>query len=227
MRRAISIVIFMFLGCCMPPPLQKGDVSSLFSSIVSENKFLKVTASGIVQVNVNGEVHTGSIDVEWNDSGAFNATFYGPLGITLGSIRATATQGTVKFDEGAYTFSPMQTMDSLPFAWGSRITFGELEEILLGRIPVIYASRLQEKPDSIFNGPRTIFALWETDSMEIRTEVQKRSQQLGAVTFFYKKSMPFPRVTLSSFKEKQAHKIELRENDRNYFSIKYTSVKCY
>jgi hypothetical protein len=217
--------VLVLAACSVPPPLQKGDLPSLFAPLFSVRGCTAVVASGEVKVCIDGETHTGSVDVGRSNDGRFEATFYGPFGMTLGSIRATADSGTATFDQGAYALFPDRTMGALPFTWGSDLTFGELEDILVGGIPVAYASRLLQRPDSIIEGRRTISALWKTDTVDVRAEVHRRSQQIVAVTLVLKKRVPFPQVAFGSFKEGRAHKIELRENDRNYFLLRYTKVK--
>ncbi len=216
----------LLVACSVPPPLQKDDVPPLFASLFPEKKVKKVIAFGKVKVSIDGEMHSGSIEVRWNDSGEFSADFYAPLGIIIGSIKAAAGRGTVAFEAKEYAFTMAQTMDTLPFAWGRDLTFGDLLEILLAQMPAPYTSCLRSRPDSLSNERRTISALWKTDSCEIQAEIGRRSCTPESVKLVFKKHAPFWCLKIGSFEEFRAHKIELRENDRNYFSITYTKVKC-
>jgi hypothetical protein len=221
---SIAALLFL-LTCTPPPPLQKEEVPPVVALMFTENKFSTVAASGEAHLSIDGEVHRGTIEVHWDSTGKFNADFYAPLGIIVGSIKADSNSGTVTFDEGAYSFAMSQTMDTLPFAWGRDLTFGELISILIGKIPVIYAARLQRLPDFCVNERKTISALWKTDSLDIQATIRKRSREAESFTLIFKRRTPFRSVTFRSFSRGQVHKIELRENDRNYFSIKYTKVK--
>jgi len=218
--------VLLFLTCSPPPPLQKDEVPPVVALMFTENKLSTVAAFGEVRLSIDGEVHRGTIEVHWDSTGRFNADFYAPLGIIVGSIKAHDGRGTVTFDEGTYTFTIAQTMDTLPFAWGHDLAFGELIRILIGKMPVAYATRLQQQPDSCINGRKTISALWKTDTLDIQADVRKRPREVEKLAFIFKKPPGWRQVMLQSFTQGRAHKIELRENDRNYFSIKYTKVKC-
>lgn len=213
-------------SCSTPPPLQKDDVPKLLALLSTEHDFKTVAASGDVRVAINGEVHRGTIEVHWNNNGRFNADFYAPFGMIAGSIKATEDGGTVTFEENEYNFTATQTMDTFPFAWGRDLTFGELMMVLLGRIPAAYANRLQLLPDSCSNERKTISSLWKTDTLDIQAIMRKQAAGDVKVMFIFKKHQPFRYLLLQSFKQGRAFKIEFRENDGNYFSIKYTKVKC-
>ena len=185
-----------------------------------------IAASGDVRISIDGEMHKGTIEVHWHDNGCFNADFYGPFGVIAGSIKATESGGTVTLDEGQYNFAFTQTMDTLPFAWGKDLIFGDLVMVLLGRMPSAYATRMQLSPDSCSNERKTISGLWKTDSLDIEAIIRKGSERNASVMFVFKKHPPFRYLNFQSFKQGRAFKIEFRENDRNYFSIKYTKVKC-
>lgn len=221
---SIAVLLFL-LTCTPPPPLQKEEVPPVVALMFTENNFSTVAASGEVHLSIDGEVYRGTIEVHWDSTGTFNADFYAPLGIIVGSIKADSNSGTVTFDEGTYSFTMTQTMDTLPFTWGRDLKFGELIRILIGKIPGIYAVRLQQPPDSCINERKTISALWKTDTLDIQATIRRRSMEGESFTLIFKRRAPFRSVTLRSFSQGQVHKIELRENDRNYFSVKYTKVK--
>jgi len=117
-------------------------------------------------------------------------------------------------------------MDALPFTWGQDLTLGDLMRIMMGEVPLACAARLRQPPDSCIDGRKTISVLWKTDTIEIRAILEKKSRGAECLVFIFKKSMPYRSLTLQSFSGRHAHKIELRENDTNYFSIRYAKLKC-
>ena len=217
---------FLFAGCSMPPPLRIDDVPTLSAGLFPEQNFRQVTAFGKVELSIEGESHTGTVEVRWKNTGQLSADFYAPLGIIIGSVKAADGQGTVSFDGKEHSFSMTQTMDTLPFAWGRDLTFGDLVRILLAQPPAVYVSYLKNPPDSLVQERRTICARWKTDSIGAEVRIRTRSHVPEKVMFVCKKRSAFWSLTLSAFDHQRANKIELRENDKNYFSIKYTEVNC-
>jgi hypothetical protein len=230
MRQFLQICIVAFLllqSCSPPPPLFRQDVPGAVGMIFTGVNSTAVDAFGAVSLAVEGEVHHCSIEVHGDTTGRFTADFYAPLGISVGSIRCDRNQGTVVFDEGKYTFSKTQTLDTLPFSWGHDLTLSDLQDILLGTVPASFAERLGHQPDSFIDGKKAISVVWKTDTLDIRAKLRKRGKAAESFAFIYKKTEPFRMVTLGEMRKGQAHKIDLRENDRNYFSIRYTDLKRY
>jgi hypothetical protein len=219
---AVSLV---FLTCSTPPPLLKDDIPDATASMVTGDSIRAVAAFGDVRFAVDGELHRGSVEVHRDGAGVFSADFYAAFGITVGSVRLENGQGTVCIDGGTYTFSEAQTMDTLPVAWGQDLTMHDLTHVLLGEVLPACAALLRQRPDSCVDGKKTIIALWKTDSIDIEVCLKKRSREMKSVFFVFKRHAPFRFLTLKSFSGGRAHIIELRENDRNYFSIRYKELK--
>ena len=200
MRRLFSTVgalaaAAFLAGCTVPPPLQRSEVTSLFSPMFSREQPGPVTAYGEVTFAVNGEIHSGGIEVR-SDSGTFMADFYGPMGIMIGSIDASSNRGTMRFQGKVREFDLAQTIDSLPFGWKKSITFRELFRIMLGHVPPDFEAPLQKPADTIINGSRTITSLWKTDSFEISALIKKKPPEVREVVFIFK-SIIFLRPSLS------------------------------
>jgi len=223
---SIPFVLMIFV-CSPPPPLPLEDVPAAIALMFPEGTVSTVAAFGDVRVTLEGEEHRGKVEVHRRGTGEFSADFYALLGITVGSIRADNDRGTVAFDDGTYTFTTTQAMDTLPFTWGQDLTLGDLMRIMTGEVPLACAARLQRPPDSYIDGRKTISALWKTDTVDIRAVLRKKSREAECFVVVYKRSTPYRSLTLQSFSGGRAHKIELRENDTNYFSIRYTKLNCH
>jgi hypothetical protein len=222
----ICIIAFLLLNFCTPPPpLLTQDVPGAIGMMFTTVNSAGVKAFGEVRLAVDGEVHHCSIETHGDTEGRFTADFYAPLGITVGSIRSDRTKGTVALETGNYTFSRMQTLDTLPFSWGHDLTLADLQDILLGTVPASYAQRLSRQPDTFIDGKKAISVVWKTDTLDIAAKFLKRGKAAESFAFIYKKNGPIRSVTLGAMKNGRAHKIDLRENDRNYFSINYTDLK--
>ena len=221
----IPAVLVLF-ACSPPPPLPLEDVPAAVALMFPGDSASTLAAFGDVRVTLEGEEHRGKVEVHRHGTGEFSADFYALFGLTVGSIRADNDRGTVAFDGRTYTFTMTQSMDTLPFTWGQDLTLGDLTRIMMGEVPLAWAARLQQPPDSCVDGKKTISALWKTDTLDIRAELRKKSRETECVVFIFKKLRPYRSLTLQSFSGKRAHKIELRENDANYFSIRYARLKC-
>jgi len=218
--------VLMLFTCSPPPPLPLEDVPAAVALITPEDTVSAIAAFGDVRVTIDGEEHRGKLEVHRRGTGEFSADFYALLGITVGSIRADNDRGTVAFDGGTYAFTKTQAMDTLPFTWGQDLTLGDLMRIMTGEVPLACAERLRQAPDSCIDGGKTISALWKTDTLDIRAILRKKSREAECFVFVFKKRKPYRSLTLQAFSGRRAHKIELRENDTNYFSIRYAKLKC-
>ena len=219
-------VLFLFLLtlACTPPPLvHKESIPALFDSHLAPRSPAAGTAYGDARICIDGESYAGSADVVW-DTGSFKAHFYGPLGVVIASVEEAGGRGRVLFDEGDYSFGRDQTMDTLPFSWGSDLTFGDLAIMLTGRVPELFGTRVSRPPDSVVEGRKAINAWWKTDTLQMRVKIRRNKPRVEGVEIICTRHREPWFFSLGKFKRGVAHKIELRENDRNYFLIKYTKV---
>lgn len=219
---------FLFTSCIPPPALDLQHPPDFCVSFLPVAAMGTGTASGDATIRNKNEVHNGNFDVQKDQKGLISADLYGPLGISVASLHADPQQGTIMFENREYTCGINQTMDTLPLEWGKGLTFGEFLQIILGRIPAAASETLCKKePDSIVKKRNTIYALWKTDSLELRVEINARSRRVTAVNLYFRKKEPGWRLLLGSFHKGIAHKIQFREDDGNYFLIHYTKVNFH
>lgn len=211
--------------CSPPPPFELQNLQGLCGDSFQDSVIRPGTASGDIVVRNNSEVHNGNIDVKQERDGLFKVDFYGPLGISIASLYADSQQGTISFEDRTYTFLFNQTMDTLPLEWGRDLTFKEFFSIIRGKIPEVTAKSLCKKqPDSLAEKRNTIYALWKTDSLKIRVEINRKSGQVKAASIYFNKHAPFWQLNMGSFHNGIAYKIQFQQNDGNYFLIHYTKV---
>jgi hypothetical protein len=213
----------MGLCLCTPPPLQTESSGDLFDSLKHQRTPDAVTAFGDAEISINGERHSCSIETKWKKNG-FQTDFYGPLGMVVASIHADSLQGTATVRDKEYSFAVNRTMDTLPFSWASDLTFGDFERVMIGVLPSAIFPKLNDRPDTISREKKAIFTLWKTDSLEMRVKIGVRSQKIESVSVAFKKRTPFWYLTMAAPQQGIFRKIELRENDTNYFIIKYLKV---
>lgn len=181
-------------------------------------------ASGETTICIGGEVHSGAVDAKLDSNGLFAANIYGPLGILIASVSADTEQGSVTTEKGMQSFRRDQTMDTLPFAWGSNCTFNDLIAVFSGRAPESLAVILDCPPDSISDKKKTINIIWNTDILRAGMTIRKKTNRVETVFFQHKKNAVWY-LKLAGFRQGRAYKIELREDDRNYFSITYEKIR--
>lgn len=220
------VALLLLSSCSPPPPLLRDDFPSVTASLTDAlDRMSAVTAFGDVRLAVGGDLYRGSVEVRRSGIGAFSAEFYAAFGITVGSVRMEKGRGTVCIDNGTYTFSGAQIMDTLPVAWGRDLTVEDLAHALLGEVPPVCAALLRRRPDSCVDAKKTISARWKTDSMDIEASLTKRSRKTERLIIVFKRRTPYSFLTFGSFSGGRAYKIELRENDGNYFSIRHRKLK--
>jgi hypothetical protein len=219
----IGILLLCLCAVCTPPPplgsaprmteiLPKGEISSPFS------------ANGKAIIATDRERYQGSIDVSCDSNGVFNALWYGPLGIVVASLAADTVSGVVTVDNGTFAFRRDQTMDTLPFAWGGGLRFGDQIDIISGRIPGPVGSVACGPYDSLWIKKKAINMRWKTDNMTILAVVGRKTGMIEKIVATIKGKKPWT-LTMDRFRNGSAYKIEVKEDDRNYFSIHYERVR--
>jgi hypothetical protein len=210
---------------CTPPVLvPKDGPVLLWGPLLAGRGPAAGSAYGDAVICVDGESYAGSAEVRWDSGGGFRAHFYAPLGALIASAEGDGGSGRVQFDGGDYSFGSGQTMDTLPFSWGSDLSFGDLALMLRGRVPPALGAVFDRPPDTVVEGRTAINAVWKTDTCLARAKIRRKGPGMEEARF--ERGSPGARwvFSLRKFKRGIAHKIELRENDRNYFLIKYTNV---
>lgn len=201
------------------------DLPSLINTLVTRDTYRGfLNASGEATICINGEIHNGTIDIQTGTSGALSASIYGPLGVSIASIRADSIEGSLVFDKGTRFFRRSQKMDSLPYAWGRDLSFNDLTAIITGGIPDSFKIVLNSPPDATQESKKTINLLWKTDNLTIKASIRKKDKYIEVMEFLCTRQMHWS-LALSNFKQGFAYKIKVREDDKNYFSITYEKYR--
>ncbi|NLP03475.1 MAG: hypothetical protein GX089_13345 [Fibrobacter sp.] len=217
---AAAVVPVLFLFFCTRPPRTLSDISPDFwGGIFSSGDLSSIKGGGEVFVSLEGERYPGSADVKWERSGNFRAQFYSPLGGVIASVEADSVDGSVFLEDREYRFGLDERMDSVPFSWGRDLTFRQFIRILTGRMPL---SPEGGSPDTIIISKKYAEAVWKRGELEISAKVNRRNELLDEVQYRCEKEWS---IRMSRFYMKLARSIELREDDRNYFWIKYQNLR--
>jgi hypothetical protein len=200
------------------------DPQPLVQSTLHGTRSRMFIASGEATICIGGEVHSGAVDVKHNSSGWFDANFYGPLGILIASVSADTAQGSVTTEKGTQSFRRDQSMDTLPYAWGRDLSFNDLIAVLSGTVPDSLAAICDGPPDSTLDKKKTINIIWNTDILKVAITIRKKTNRVETVFIENRKNTAWS-LKLAGFRQGCAHKIELREDDRNYFSISFEKVR--
>lgn len=227
MIRFLCLILFLLTCYCSPPVLQvpqEQDIISLFEKLLRQNDGRDITAFGEAEIAMQGEVQTADLELKAG-SNWFKADFYGPLGLAVATIAADSVRGTALIGKRVYVFRQNQLLDSFPVLSGSRLRFAELLHVMTGRIPPLLIAPFHDgKPDSLGTLKKKIIAVWKTDSLEMRVISGGSPLQIEKVVLIYKNQLPNPEIVFGRFRNGIASEIVLRENDRNYFFIKYAKV---
>ncbi|MBN2037705.1 MAG: hypothetical protein JW768_13270 [Chitinispirillaceae bacterium] len=223
-RNAALVYTLMMAACTPPPPPDIGTVSNVCEPLVRGPSTREFAGSGDAALSVEGDVHHGNIDVIADGKGTVRAHFYGALGIIVASVTADAGSGSVSFDDQTYAFTADQTMDTLPFSWGRDLAFSDLVSLLQGRLPYGFAAVMRRPPDSMDVRRTTIKLLWQTDMVQITAAIKRRSSALCWIMAGMS-GQPSWTLKMGRFRKEKPYKIELREDDRNYFLITFEKIR--
>jgi hypothetical protein len=216
------LLIAIGMVCTPPPPLgSTPQLSEIYRNGGAPSHF---RANGKTVIATDRERYQGSIDVSCDSNGFFNAQWYGPLGIVVASLAADTASGVVTVDKGTFAFLRDQAMDTLPFAWGGGMRFDDFIDIISGRIPGPVGTVASGPYDSLWIKKKAINMLWKTDNMAVMAVVGRKNRVIEKIVATMTGIKPWI-LTLDRFKNGIAYKIEIKEDDRNYFSIHYERIR--
>ena len=220
-----SVLIGIIASCSPPPPVELQGLPDWRCSLGLAATTGSGRASGDITLRKNSEVRNGSFDLKIDRSGLVQADFYGPLGISIASLHADSLVGKIAIQDTVFSFGLNQTMNGFPPGLGNGLTFVEFLDLVLGKIPVMATENLcKTQADSVVRKRNTIYALWKTDTVEMRLEINNKTRKIVSAGFNFYKQAPFWQLRMGSFHKGIAHKIRFRVNDENYFSINYKKV---
>ncbi|MFP4012842.1 MAG: hypothetical protein ACLFVQ_02045 [Chitinispirillaceae bacterium] len=221
----IGAVLVAFLaGCTKPPRLNHDSVSSALEPFSEIRYDLdKFVGSGDLIVSQKGRRNSGKADVLWDSADVLKAHIYSPFGAQVASIEADGSRGRILMSDDLYLFALDEKMETLPFRWGSYFTFRQFIRFLTGRMP-LSAGELEKKPDDLTHDNADAVAVWQSDSLMIRAQVGRRSGNVQTIRFQYNNKGSKFSVRFSNFEQGLAREITIRDDSRNYISIKYDDV---
>ena len=223
--RTLCLCLLLVAVACTPPPrLLVDDLPTYIRSTLHIEPLHTFTASGKAAISINGDVHAGTVDVLNDSAGKFAASFYGPLGVMIASVTADSAIGCVSMEKIVHSFRRDQTMDTLPFAWSRKLTVNDLIAVFSGTMPDSMAAILENRPDSTQEKKKTINIVWNTDILKVTATIRKKKNNVESVVFEDNIDGAWS-IKLAAIKQGRAFKIELREDDRNYFSITYEKIR--
>ncbi len=227
--RRWGLAALLLFGCTPPPAPRMDEARASVHQLFTVPQSERTRAWGEASVSADGETYECSIEVR-AVADSFAADFYGPLGIRFGTIRASTSsgRGSLRFRDDTDQFDLSQPVSIPPFGSNESLTYGELLQVLLGRVPSEYEDLADKPADSIISNHGAITLLWKTDSMKFHVIVENHPVAIAGVdALFTDYGTGGARLGMSSFKDGRARKIEIRQGDGNYFSITYSRVKRY
>jgi hypothetical protein len=214
--------VALFAFCTKPPPPDSPDSLS-HKLLLPGNSPLQIRSYGDITIKLNGDVYSGSADMEWNKNGDFHAEFYSPFGSLVGSVKADSEGGSVMIQNRNLRFNNNNTMDTLPFSWGKQLTFGQFIVFLTGRVSVDF-SDLNRIPDSTWMKGRDAELHYKSGDFDTKINVNRKSMIMEKIVID-SKTQPGFALKMGAFYKNMARRIEFRGDDKNYISIYYEKIK--
>lgn len=215
--------ILSAMVCCTRAPALKMDFSIPDSLYCSQGKINeRIQGFGQLAVSIDGRRYNGSIDIDCKKD-FFKASAYSPFGALVASIDADSVQGEINDGKNSNRFFLDAVADSLMFISTDDLTFRDFICILTGRLPQRF-NKMGNVPDTILQEKRNTNLIWKQDSLEITARVHNKSSQLTRLKVQNTGNRGW-RLLFEGINEQLAQSIELRIDDRNYFSIHYQRLK--
>jgi hypothetical protein len=123
-----------------------------------------------------------------------------------------------------YRFELDQVMDSLPFNWGAHITCKDFIRMLSGQVPELITNDKMGDPDSVCGDKKKLYEFWIDGETQICYSSSKKTTIVQSVELKYIGDEPWV-LRLSAFENKLVRTISLRDDNLNYFSIRYERLK--
>jgi hypothetical protein len=184
------------------------------------NKYKKVRGFGDVVVKLDGRKYLGTIDIDWTERQS-SVQIYSGIGSTFASIKADSTEGYLQLNKETQIYKLNAIMADFPLKWGGCITFGEFLDCIAGYIPEkMFLSSNQR--DSIFH---VTIGLAPWNVAEFQCEAVMKKNKLFEVRVRNRMVSESGIVIFSSFKNGYAQTILIKDNDKNFISIRYEKTK--
>ncbi len=215
--------LLLTIVCCTKAPAVKLDYSIAdpiycFKETMNE----RIRGFGQISVSVDGRRYNGSIDIDYKND-LFKASAYSPFGALVASIDADSVQGEISDGKNSNRFFLDAVADSLLFISTDDLTFRDFICILTGRLPQRF-NKMGKIPDTVLYEKRNSSLIWKQDSLEITASVHNKSSQLTRLIVRNTGNRGW-KLLFEGINEQLAQSIELRIDDRNYFSIHYQRLK--
>ncbi len=209
--------------CCTKAPVLKLDPSIPDTFYCFKEKIdQRIHGFGHLAVSIDGRRYNGSIDIDYKND-LFKASAYSPFGALVASINADSVQGEVSDGKNSNLFFLDAVADSFLFISADNLTFRDFICILTGRLPHRF-NKMGKAPDTILQDKRNSSLIWKQDSLEITARVHNKSSQLTRLMIQNTGKKGW-KLLFEGINEQLAQSIELRIDDRNYFSIHYQRLK--
>lgn len=223
----LALVLIAFLaGCTKPPHLQIDAVSSALEPFAGlQPELSQFKGSGDFTISQNGRRNSGKADVLWDSSGHLRAYIYSPFGSRVASIEADRQGGRIIMDEREYVVALEDSMDDLPFLWARYFTFGQFVRFLTGRMPDDVA-HFSSRPDSLTHDRTTATAIWKRESVNVRALVRRRSGTVESISYNYNYDGDRFSADFGLFTRGLAREIIIRDDSRNYISLRYDIISA-
>lgn len=225
----IRFIIFFLIGvtsffssCTKPPAVQYNYDSPDVHFYSRDNLPKRIHGFGEITLSIEGRRYIGSFDIDWK-SDFFQLSVYSPFGGLAAVIHCDSLRGKISTDGKDYIFFLDDEPDSLPFMLGEGLTFRDFIFIMTGRLPQNY-DKLRQKPDTVLDGKRDQRLIWNSDPFEIVAYISKKSTSISRLEIRNIKNKAW-HLFFNGINQSFTRSIELKVDDRNYFSVRYERLK--
>ena len=229
MKKNNLIILFVLIltGCTVHPPLTLDTARASLAPVFLADSIESVAGNGEILLAQNGEQLSLSFDIRWQGDASFNAQFYGPMGMSLASIKSvTAARWIVETGDTQYTQAPSQNIRVGSGFLEYPLTWADLVAALTGRFPC--RADLSSRPDSMSVDKKGTSLLWRARSfsgraVDISARVDNKTYRLTEIT--YKRGGGGgEELVFGGWSDGHAKEIKFYSSSSNYFYVKYHTL---
>ena len=218
---ALIVLIIALASCSRPQKIESVATLETFAIPFDTTRFCK--ADGIFSLNTKNDNLTGDIEVLVDSAHTLLVALYGTFGISVGKIATVADSMSIDLGKTHIKVSQSDSLGRL-VEWGAGLTFRDLKNIFVGRLPEGWNVPARQEPLSMVRTKSTISYLWKTNSGWI-TSYFDSTGVLQKCVLKMVDTTKDGQVIFAEFKGSTPTEISFACSATESFTINYSSMK--
>jgi hypothetical protein len=226
LRKFACLTAVVIMSSCTPPSYINEPTTTYNSSLLTIISPDSINAAAEIMFRIQKKLYTGNLVVKLKDTVFFDARIYSSLGIEVASVRRDSQFVMLEYNDRSYAFSVKNAMDSMPFIWARAIALKEFQSFFAGNLTPL-RQFLGSNPDTTMVLNRHMMLLqWDIADRNLQLEmiINRKNSEPVQINLSDLSANPMWSIVFKNFREGRAYSLLFKEDDNNYFSIKYDKL---